>query len=336
MKLRYLVFLIVLYSFLAFGQNRELKNFKIVSYNVENYFDVVNDSLTSDEEYLPDGIRAWNNAKYTSKQSHIAKVIAAIGGWDPPAIVGLCEIESEKAMRDLTQFSSLKGLGYKYIHHESTDPRGVDVAMMYQPEKFKPIHDEILRIQSFKTRDILYVSGKIGDEDTLNIFVCHFPSRLGGELESEEHRVTVAEVLRHKVDSIFNTFQNPNIVIMGDFNDYPYNSSIVNVLKATTPPENILPKELYNLAFVLQNKGKGSHKFAGEWGMLDQMIVSGNLMNPHNKVSTIPEDMHVFDVDFLLERDEAFLGMKPFRTYNGMRYQGGFSDHLPVILDLWY
>lgn len=336
MKNTYLFVFALFFSFSAAGQSKEMKNFKIVSYNVENYFDVVDDSLTSDEEYLPDGIRAWNYSKYSTKQGNIAKVLAAIGGWEAPAIVALCEIESEKAMRDLTLYSPLKGLGYKYIHHESPDARGVDVALMYQPHQFKPFHDEILRIPSFKTRDMLYVAGKTPNGDTLHVFVCHFPSRLGGELESEDRRVTVAEKLRTKVYSLFQTFGRPNIVIMGDFNDYPTNSSLVEVLKAVAPAKDILPDNLYNLASILQEKGKGSHKFQGEWGMLDQMIVSGNLLNPLNSLNTTTSDMHVFEADFLLENDDAFLGKKPRRTYNGMAYQGGFADHLPVILDLWY
>ena len=336
MKNSYLYILLLFFSISVLGQNREMKNFKIVSYNVENYFDVVDDSLTSDEEYLPTGIRAWNNSKYTTKQTNIAKVLAAIGGWESPAIVGLCEIESEKSMRDLTLYSPLKGLGYKYIHHESPDARGVDVALMYQPHQFKPYWNEIIRIPTFKTRDMLYVAGRMPNEDTLHVFVCHFPSRLGGELESEDRRVTVAEKLRLKVDSLFQTSENPNIIIMGDFNDYPSNSSIVEVLKAMPPSDNIQPKNLYNLAHLLQEKGKGSHKFQGEWGMLDQMIVSGQLLNPLSSISTTPDDMQVFEADFLLENDEAFLGKKPFRTYNGMTYQGGYADHLPVVLNLWY
>jgi predicted extracellular nuclease len=336
----YPIFILLIVSSVAFSQKKELKNFKIMSYNVENYFDCVDDSLTSDEEFLPNGIRAWNATKYSTKQAHIAKVIAAVGGWDSPAIVGLCEIESEKAMRDLTKFSPLKNLGYRYIHYESPDARGIDVALMYQPQQFKPFHQEPIRIyfddKQYKTRDLLYVAGKVPNEDTLHVFVCHFPSRLGGELESEDRRMMVAKTLRTKVDSIFYHSPKPNIVIMGDFNDYPSNTSLVNVLKAVEPNEDFNSKQLYNLAFSLQNKGKGSHKFQAEWGMLDQIIVSGNLLHPENEFFTTKDDMHIFDADFLLEDYATYLGKKPFRTFNGMKYQGGFSDHLPVYLDLWY
>ena len=148
-------------------------------------------------------VRIRNYEKYQKKQANIAKVITAIGGWEAPAIVGLCEIESEKCLWDLTRYSGLKNLKYKFLHHESPDIRGVDVGLLYQPKMFKPIHDEAIRITNpqspqSKTRDILFASGIIPTGDTLHIFVCHFPSRLGGELESEDKRVFVASVLRAK------------------------------------------------------------------------------------------------------------------------------------------
>ena len=324
-----------------FSQTHEKQCFKVVSYNVENYFDCVDDSLTNDAEYLPGGMRGWNYAKYLKKQANISKVITAIGGWDAPAIIGLCEIESEKCLRDLTHYSGLKNLKYKYLHCESPDPRGVDVAMLFQPKMFKPIHNEAISIRYpdaplSKTRDILFASGIVPTGDTLHCFVCHFPSRLGGELESEDRRIFVASVLRHKVDSLFVNNSRPNILIMGDFNDYPTNESILKVLKAEPPTEKASNSSLYNLMYPIHFAGKGSHKHEGEWGALDQIIVSGNLLNPGNNIFTLVSDTHVFDADFLLINDDKFLGKEPFRTYNGMKYQGGFSDHLPVYVDLWY
>ncbi len=320
---------------------QERQNFKIMFYNVENYFDVVDNPDKADEEYLPGGIRGWNNSKYYTKQTNISKVISALGGWTTPAIVGMCEVESDRALADLTKMSPLKNLSYRYVHYESPDARGIDVALLYQSDQFTPHHSEAIPINftntTYKTRDILYVSGTVNaTEDTLHVFVCHWPSRLGGELESEERRVQVAQHVRLKVDSIFTATEFPNIVIMGDFNDHPSNESILNTLGANPLNEGFEPDKLYNLAFRLEEQGKGSHKFQGEWGMLDQIIVSGNLLNPTNGISTSTQDMHVFSPDFLLEDDKAFLGKMPNRTYLGMRYQGGFSDHLPVYLDLWH
>lgn len=333
-------FILVLFSTYIVNAQVEKKIFKVMSYNVENYFDCVDDSLTQDEEYLPTGIRAWNIEKYRTKQNHISKVIASVGGWEPPALVALCEIESEKCLADLTKSSPLKNLRYKYVHYESPDARGVDVALLYQPEMFKPFRSQPIRINfpnsDSKTRDILYVAGKIPTGDTLNVFVCHFPSRLGGELESEDRRDFVASTLRTKVDSVFSTDKDANIIIMGDFNDYPTNESIEKTLKANELKDSTSTTELYNLAYALHEKGIGSHKHEAEWGMLDQIIVSGNLLKSENKISTSQKDMHVFDADFLLQDDEKFLGKVPFRTYNGMKYQGGYADHLPVYVDLWW
>jgi len=339
---RFLFSSIFTFIFLGvYGQNSEKSCFKVMCYNVENYFDCVDDSTTDDNEYLPTGIRAWNNEKYQQKQANIAKVIAAIGGWESPALVGMCEVESRKCLIDLTKYSGLKNLGYKFLHHESPDARGVDVALLYQPQKFRPIHDEAIRINfpdapGSKTRDILFVSGILPTKDTLHVFVCHFPSRLGGELESEEKRMFVASVLRSKIDSIFIVNIHPNILIMGDFNDYPTNNSLLNVLKALPPVKEFSLSALYNLMYPIHLAEKGSHKDNGEWGTLDQIIVSGNLLNPLNKFFSLSEDVHIFDADFLLEDDDKFLGKQPFRTYNGLKYQGGFSDHLPVYIDFWY
>ena len=307
-------------------------------YNVENYFDCVDDTLTDDSEFLPGGMRGWNTTKYLKKQANIARVIAAVGGWDAPDVVGLCEIESDKCLRDLTRYSGLKTFRYRYLHHESPDPRGIDVALLYQPQRFNPIYNAAIHINfpgepNKKTRDILYARGIIPSDDTLNVFVCHFPSRLGGEMESDDKRTFVASVLRLKVDSIFNSNTKANIVIMGDFNDFPTNASLLDVLKAKPLTDSIFAGSLYNLMYKMHAEGKGTNKHNGEWGALDQMIVSGNLLNTESSVSIKQADAHIFDPSFLLEDDAIFLGKQPFRTYNGMKYQDGFSDHLPIFAD---
>ena len=320
---------------------KEKQNFKIMCYNVENFFDCVDDSTTNDNEFLPTGIRAWNYAKYQKKQANIARVITAIGGWEVPALVGMCEVESRKCLIDLTRYSGLKNLRYKFIHHESPDPRGIDIALLYQPSQFRPFHDQAIKIRypdapGSRTRDILFVSGVIPTGDTLHVFVCHFPSRLGGEMESDDKRLFVSSVIRAKADSIFAGCPKPNIVIMGDFNDFPTNTSLLEVLKAKPITDSVSSQSLYNLMYKLHSEGKGSNKHSGDWGALDQMIVSGNLLKSSNSIYTKQNDAHFFDADFLLENDNAFLGKQPFRTYAGMKYQGGFSDHLPIYTDFWY
>ncbi|GAB1415566.1 endonuclease [Paludibacter sp.] len=310
-------------------------------YNVENYFDCVDDSLTRDEEFLPGGMRGWNYSRYVRKQHNIAKVIVSADSWESPEIVGLCEVESHKCLYDLV-LGPLHNLHYRFSHFESPDLRGVDVALLYKPESFKLISEEPVKIvfpsnSNSKTRDILYVTGNVkSSNDTLHIFVCHFPSRLGGELDSEEKRLHVAKVLRDKVDYIFDSYIDPKIIIMGDFNDYPDNKSMFQVLNAVSPDtENIVQDQLYNLMFPLHQKRMGTHKHYGDWGALDQIIVSGNLLNDNKKLFTRVSDVTIHKPDFLLEDDEKFLGKKPFRTYVGFKYHGGYSDHLPVYVDFY-
>ena len=318
----------------------EKEVFRVMCYNVENYFDCVDDSLTKDEEYLPGGVRGWNYNRYVQKQHNIARVIVAVGGWEPPALVGLSEVESRKAILDLVR-GPLKNLQYRFVHYESPDIRGVDVALLYQPGVFKPVRHEPLRVTfpdapNSTTRDILYVSGALPTGDTLHVFVCHFPSRLGGELESAGRRNAAARVLRAKVDELFNQRVDAKVLIMGDFNDYPDNESMLQVLKAGYPGDSFLSAELYNLMFPLHRAGRGTHKHEAEWGALDQIIVSSNLLDNRQAFFTSVADLHIFNADFLLEDDFKYLGKKPYRTYIGMKYNGGFSDHLPLYVDFYY
>lgn len=313
--------------------------FRIMFYNAENLFDTFDDSLKTDEEFLPDGDKHWTKEKYYKKLSNVGKVITAVGGWEPPDVIGLCEIENRYVLDGLTKFSLLKNFKYRIIHEESPDQRGIDVGLLYLQDKFTPIYFRAIPIvfpdDSRKTRDILYVKGKTTKNDTLHIFVNHWPSRWGGQVNSESKRVYVAGVLRNVVDSIFETNLNANIIITGDFNDEPEDISISENLKAIKEYDNIKNGELYNLSYYLQKtKGQGSHKYQGNWGMLDQFIVSGNLLTKNGRIYTSTDDVHVFNADFLLEKDEANMGSMPFRTYIGFKYNGGFSDHLPVFLDL--
>ncbi len=314
---------------------------RIAFYNVENYFDPFNDSLTKDEEFTPNGVRHWTWEKYKDKQRKIYKVITAIGGWELPEIIGFCEIENRFVMEDLLKSTPFKWRNYRLVHKESPDARGIDVALIYRKEKFKIMNETFYKVEypwdnSKTTRDIMYVKGHTHTYDTLHIFVNHWPSRLGGQSETDRNRQFVASILRSKVDSIFRTNWQANIIIMGDFNDEPDNASITDVLRAHTKFDNPQPGELYNLAWYMKEvKGMGSLKFQGQWGLIDQFIVSGSLLNKENSIYTTPEHARVFNADFLSEKDEAFVGVKPFRTFIGFKYNNGFSDHYPIFLDLF-
>ncbi len=313
--------------------------FSVIFYNVENLFDVSDDTLKLDEEFLPDGTRHWTSRKYYKKINHLYKSILASGEWDPPVLVGLCEVENEKVLNRLVYTSPLSKMEYRFIHYESPDVRGIDVALLYRNDLFHPVSSKAISIcfedhPEIKTRDILYVKGVFPfNIDTLHIFVNHWPSRRGGQLESEYKRKKVASVLRKEVDSLFRVIHDPSILIMGDFNDKPENKSIKDVLNAKSLDDTIDPSAIINLAGAVNNR-PGSYKYQGVWQQLDQIMVSGVLLNENSSLHVEPGSFTVVQSSFLLMDDERYLGNKPFSTFHGYKYLGGFSDHLPLKVSL--
>jgi len=306
-------------------------------YNVENLFDTIDNPSKDDNEFLPHGSRHWNNFKFYRKINRIAQVVVAAGEGDYPSVIGLCEIENQDVLESLLFHTPLNKLDYQIIHKESPDNRGIDVAFLYRKGKFKPTSFDAIPVinpkdNKFRTRDILYVKGMIG-KDTVHFFVNHWPSKYGGVGATKPLRALAASTLKHKTDSLLIYNQKSNIIIMGDFNDTPSDVSIKEVLGVKTPAGNIASNSLYNLALPLAQKGKGTNKYQGKWSLIDQIIVSGNLLKG-GKLETTSDSFQIFSPDFLLESDEANLGKKLNRTYEGFKYHGGFSDHLPVFIDL--
>lgn len=311
------------------------QRFLVMEYNTENFFDCRHDSLKNDFDFLPDSPRGWNYRKYFSKAVNISKVIYSASMDNAPDIIGLCEVENEYCVETLTKYSPLRELGYEYVMTDSPDERGIDVLLLYQPYTFRLLASQTVRVPVQEiggkpTRDILHVSGRIVSGDTLDVFLAHFPSRSGGRLKTEPFRIMAARCLKSLSDSVMSTRLNPNIIIMGDFNDYPDDKSLVEILKAQKPSGRTEVSNLYNL---MDGKPSGTYKYRGEWGSLDQMIVNGNLLGNGN-IRTDYGKVRILDFPFLMEEDEKFGGDMPFRTYNGMRYKGGYSDHLPVLMEL--
>ena len=308
---------------------------RIMFYNVENLFDPFDDSTKADEEYLPGGIRGWTYNRMKRKQINISKVVLSLGGWDAPEIIGLCEVENRFVLHQLTTDTPLKNFGYKIVHYESPDPRGIDVALLYRPDKFRVLYSAPVSIRFpfdpvSRTRDILFVKGIACKKDTLNIFVNHWPSKYGGSIATIPKRKFVASVLRKHVDSLLAVNPNSNILIMGDLNDSPVDESVAKELGARMDSVGLAPHDLYNmLAGAGLSWKKGTIKFREQWETIDHMIVSLPMLR-----YTTPHSMQIFDAPFLLQDDEAWFGKKPFRTFYGAKYLGGFSDHLPVYMDL--
>lgn len=326
----------IFWSSKAYTQN----NFRVMFYNVENLFDTKHDSLKNDHDFLQGGFMNWTNWKYWEKQRNIGRVITAVGQMHSPALVGLCEVENDSVIFDLTKRSPIRTQGYEYIITNSPDLRGVDVALLYQPHQFKLIEkNEYELVRDDKnarpTRNLLHAVGEVISGDTLDVFVCHWPSRYSEQLISERGRIDAAQLLRNKADSLFLTRHNAHIIIMGDFNDLPNNKSILKTLNAQSLNNERNKKELYNMFLHrIKERDFGTLKYQGQWGVFDQFIVSGNLLMGNANIRIKNDKAHIFKADFLTEKDEKYGGIRPYRTYLGPRYIGGFSDHFPIYLDL--
>ena len=282
----------------------------IISYNVENLFDCQHDSLKNDSSFLPDGMHHWSYRRYYAKLDRIAQVVVNISGWNPVPLVGLCEVENAHCLHDLCY--RLKRFNYRYVHYESPDERGVDVALLYDSTQVKILNSKPLpvNLQGDKTRDILYACCLVNKRDTIHAMVCHLPSLLGGSGATQWKRNMAKQVIQQQIDSIFALHPAANIVVMGDMNSEPMDdlSGMSNATKD------------------LAKEGKGTHKYQGIWSCLDQFYVSSHLLEKSS--------VSIFSPEWLLEEDTKYLDYQPKRTYVGYRYHDGYSDHLPIVLRL--
>jgi hypothetical protein len=321
--------------------SKKSQNVRIVFYNTENLYDPYNDSLKLDDEFTASGSKHWTYGRFREKLNHLAKLFLAIGEWQPPALIGLCEIENDYVLKRLIYDTPLNGRGYRFIHYDSPDPRGVDVALLYRPSAVRILASRPIRVSfpfdtAARTRDILYVRAVVFGSDTIHLFVNHWPSRRGGAAASAPRRNFVAALLRGCTDSILASHPRSAVIITGDLNDEPFNESIGTILKAKKDTAGLMPGDLVDLMAPQAGKSNsGTIRYQGRWSVFDQFIVSGNLMKKGASVKTSFEDAHIFSGNFLLQDDTKFMGSKLNRTYVGPRYAGGFSDHLPVFLDIW-
>lgn len=315
---------IVLILILCFGTHSSLKsqisNLKsqiIIELNCENLFDTHHDEGKQDEEFMPEGSRRWTRTRYWRKLNAIGQEILSCSE-ELPSMVALVELENDTVAKDLTRRSLLCNAGYEYLMTESPDVRGLDVALLYLPARFRPLCYDVLEVPTLPdmrpTRQILYVQGETQQRDTLHLFIVHAPSRYGGELETRPHRRQVTNILAAALDTLI----TKNVIVAGDFNDYADSPSLVALEEAGLV--NISAK-----ATGAAGRAKGTYRYHGEWQSIDHILLSPTLTE---RMDTV----YINDATFLLEPDATYGGWKPRRTYNGYRYQRGFSDHLPLVL----
>ncbi len=334
-------FFIVFQCFISGGiysQNSDV--LRIAFWNLENFFDPYVDSTRVYNEYTEDGSQHWTVSRFYKKRNNIYKTILALSDGEPLAILGMCEVENTFVTTMLFQETPLKRHNYRVIHYEGDDRRGIDVALAYSIDKLQLVSSEVIKIRNpdnkmFKTRDILYAKFYDRKSDTLHCFVNHWPSRYGGEMETIHLRGLAASTLKNKVDSLRFISDDAKIVIMGDFNDTPFDDSMLNVLQARPSSEAGKKDFLINLFDDGDKLGfPGTLKHQYHWQIFDQLIISSNLIYACKSLRYIKKSALIFHPDFLFVNDESYGGKKLFRTYIGPKYQGGYSDHLPVYIDL--
>ena len=308
---------------MLFSLPASAQSLTLVELNCENLFDCRNDSLKQDEEYLPEATRHWTSRRYWRKLNNIAQELLSTCDDGIPDLIALCEVENDTVMHDLTKRSLLRNAGYEYVMTDSPDLRGIDVALLYSPFSFAPVRNCRIRVTPVEgmrpTRDILYVCGLTVTGDTLHVFVVHAPSRYGGERYSRPFRMAVADRLCQSVDSLQMVAADAHILIAGDFNDEADGPVLKEICK----------HRLRNLTKDARSSDsvRGTYRYKGQWGSIDHVLGSRSI---YTKVDTA----FIHAPKFLLEEETLYGGYRPRRTYNGMKYQQGYSDHLPLVVKI--
>jgi hypothetical protein len=339
MKKRAFMIFLALIMMQCLHSQKNVKSFLVVSYNVENLFDTIDSPLTADEEFTPSGGKLWTRERYEKKLMDIGRVIQSLPGKELPALLGLCEIENRSVLEDLINTEQLRSGSYGIVHEDGQDPRGIDCALLYRPDLFiyeshsyVPIEDPM--DPDYLYRGILHVLGKGPDGSSLHVFVNHWKSRSGDPEITARQRMYSAMTLRGQLDLVMAGDSDARLIVMGDFNDEPTNRSITEGLSALNKRRNMEPGDYYNLFYDLHNlEGKGTYNYRGSWNMLDQIIVSYNLLNQSGGLSAGFDSGRILKEDWMLYLSERYGEKLPSSTYGGPEYYGGPGDHLPVYVE---
>ncbi len=320
----------------------------VAFYNLENLFDTIDTPDVLDEEFTPNGVKVWNTEKYFQKLNNMATVISQLGDEyvkGGPYVLGVCEIENRSVLEDLINMPQLKGSNYGIVHYDSPDYRGVDVALLYRKDFFTVTSSRSVRLvlpdgldtgsktdeREFKTRDQLVVSGKMNSE-TMHFVVNHWPSRRGGEKRSRPLREAAAATAKSIADSIYKGEADAKIIIMGDLNDDPINTSVKKVIGAKAKQEDVQAQGFFNPMYEKYKKGIGTGAYRDSWGLFDQMLVSHGLLG-EDKSNYKFLYAQIYKKPFMIQSGGQFEGY-PLRTFVGDNFMDGYSDHFPVYLFL--
>ena len=319
----------------------ERETLVIAFYNLENLYDTTNNPIVNDDEFIPTGVKLYTGDIYRNKLFKLATVLKDIGtdySKQGAAVIGVAEIENDTVLYDLTRHFLLRDKKLKFIHYDSRDARGVDVALFYNPKFFVPQTASALVVtlpgkskESATTRDILYVQGNL-QGDRVHIYVNHWPSRRGGEERSAPAREAAASTCKKHIDSIRSVYPNARIIVMGDLNDNPTDKSIRKTLDASGSINQTRKDQFFNPWVKHYLQGSGTLANRDVWGLFDQILVSQPLTDSSGG-GWYYQSSAIYYRAFMTEPAGRFKGY-PMRTWEGNNYRGGFSDHFPTYIVL--
>ena len=300
---------------------------------------VVRKQILSDD-FTPKSNKNYTYNIYQQKLKNIAQVISEIGfkyTKTAPAVVGLVEVENRQVVEALTQQDALKKYDYGVVHYNSFDARGIDVALIYQKKRFTVTNSYKKELVLFRedgkreyTRDLLVVSG-ILDGEKVAFFVNHWPSRRGGEAVSMPKRNAAAALLKQEMDALREKNPNIKLIAMGDFNDDPISPSFKNHLKAVGDEKELSEEYPYfNPMYKMYKKGVASLAYRDAPNLFDQIIYSKNLVSNSSAEEYTVYRTEVYAPAYLINKQGNYKGY-PFRSWDGDKFTGGYSDHFPVF-----
>lgn len=336
-----LICFLLLFHCVSIGQSDQFEAYALGFYNVENLFDTLDNPQINDEEFTPDGDKLWNSKKYNAKVANIASVVSQLGlelCKEGVSLLGVSEIENDTVLESIINHPLLAARNYKYVHHSSSDKRGIDVALIYDEDDFVPLNVRPYTVKrpnskkgSRPTRDVLLVSGELGGE-TIHVTINHWPSRSGGQKRTDNFRKSAAMVNRCILDSLLADDPAAKLVVMGDLNDDPNNESLTKVLKAEKKTKSVEKAEMFNPMYSLYDKGLGSNAYRDKWSLFDQIVVSEPFIRKKGAGLKFHKAI-IYNKKYLIQKTGEYKGY-PKRTFSGDVFQSGYSDHFPVYIYL--
>lgn len=324
-------------STVLFAQENKYQVGVVAFYNLENFFDTINDPLTDDDDFTPAGSNRYTAEVYQDKVRKLTQALSQIGTDITPdgfSLLGVAEIENDKVLQDLVAQPEFAKRNLQIVHFDGPDKRSIDPALLYNPKYFKVKHSQSLFVRMENgdgtlhyTRDVLWVSGLYGGE-MIHVFVNHWPSRRGGEEASAPARASAASVSKRVIDSLMQIDPNTKVILMGDLNDDPTSPSVAKVLGAKTNIKDVAKGGLYNPWNNFLKKGIGTLAYNDSWNLFDQIMFSSGWLDKNQK-GFFYKDAHIFNRNFMVTKTGKYKGY-PMRTYDGAIYLGGYSDHFPT------